>query len=465
MNAVYGNGSSDDSAATTITQSSFSSNEDCIHPSSSLSLSLSPSRQSLSMTASHVPSSTVHTNTNSKSPKTNRRRRGRRNKTHPQNQNQGHYLSTGRATSTKAHDAPMQKRDMYFALDCEMVGVGPEGLDSALARVSIINWDNEIVLDTYVTVQEEVTDYRTFVSGIRPEHIESESAMSLEQVRALVASILKGKILIGHALENDLKAVGLQHPAWDIRDTAKYAPFMRTVQNFQEATAKDVLVPKKLKELVLEHLKRDIQVIGKSHSPVEDSIAAMDLYKKCRTHWEMQLSQEVHRVQPQVSVPQPIPQPLQNQASRSPLRDMRSHFNNVSGGNQLLFGQTQPQPQPTRVPAQAAPSPQQPSAQFVVPMPMPHQHQHQHQHQHYNYNQYSEYVHPPFNHVHGHPAHGYMHGQGHLAHPMPQSHSSGRGKVTSAKRTQELARAKVVAALHQQRMKWQQKQQQQQQRQ
>jgi RNA exonuclease 4 len=342
---------------------------------------------------------------------------------------------------------------MYFALDCEMVGVGPEGLDSALARVSIINWDNEIVLDTYVTVQEEVTDYRTFVSGIRPEHIESESAMGLEQVRALVASILKGKILIGHALENDLKAVGLQHPAWDIRDTAKYAPFMRTVQNFQEATAKDVLVPKKLKELVLEHLQRDIQVIGKSHSPVEDSIAAMDLYKKCRNHWEMQLSQEVHRVQPQVSLPQPIPQPLQNQSSRSPLRDMRSHFNNVRGGNQLLFGQSQAQAQAqTHVPTQVAPSPQHPSAQFVVPMPL--------QHQHYNYNQF----HPTYNHVHGHHAHGYMHAHAH-AHAMTQSHSSGRGKVTSAKRTQELARAKVVAALHQQRMKWQQKQQQQQQRQ
>ena len=29
----------------------------------------------------------------------------------------------------------------YLALDCEMVGVGPEGREDALARVSLVNFD------------------------------------------------------------------------------------------------------------------------------------------------------------------------------------------------------------------------------------------------------------------------------------------------------------------------------------
>jgi RNA exonuclease 4 len=212
--------------------------------------------------------------------KPRRRRRSRPTTT------SGQYVS--KATSKKPHDAPMQKKDMYFAVDCEMVGVGMGGIDSALARVSVINWNNEIVLDTYVKVDQEVTDYRTFVSGIRPEHIECESAMPLAQVQTLVASILRGKILIGHALENDLKVIGLQHPWSDIRDTAQYAPFMRKISKEND---EKIFCPRKLRDLVWEQCGRQIQVIGKAHSPVEDAMAAAAAARCKRTNggvWPLQ---------------------------------------------------------------------------------------------------------------------------------------------------------------------------------
>jgi len=57
------------------------------------------------------------------------------------------------------------------AIDCEMVGVGPDGEDSILARVSIVNQFGKCIYDKYVRPTEEVTDYRTAVSGIRPEDI------------------------------------------------------------------------------------------------------------------------------------------------------------------------------------------------------------------------------------------------------------------------------------------------------
>lgn len=46
------------------------------------------------------------------------------------------------------------------ALDCEMVGVGPEGKRSALARVALVNQEGHVLMDMHVKPKEKVTDYR-----------------------------------------------------------------------------------------------------------------------------------------------------------------------------------------------------------------------------------------------------------------------------------------------------------------
>ena len=58
-----------------------------------------------------------------------------------------------------------------LALDCEMVGVGADGKESALARISIVNHFGKCVYDKFVLPGEEVTDYRTEFSGIRPHNL------------------------------------------------------------------------------------------------------------------------------------------------------------------------------------------------------------------------------------------------------------------------------------------------------
>ena len=55
-------------------------------------------------------------------------------------------------------------------MDCEMVGVG-DGSENMLARVSIVNQYGEPVYDKFVKPKEEVIDYRTFVSGVRPQDL------------------------------------------------------------------------------------------------------------------------------------------------------------------------------------------------------------------------------------------------------------------------------------------------------
>ncbi|NXK43982.1 REXO4 exonuclease, partial [Chauna torquata] len=114
------------------------------------------------------------------------------------------------------------------AMDCEMVGVGPKGEDSIVARVSIVNQFGKCIYDKYVKPTEEVTDYRTAVSGIRPENI--KTGEDFKTVQKEVADILNGRILVGHALHNDLKVLFLDHPKKKIRDTQKYKPFRQRVK-------------------------------------------------------------------------------------------------------------------------------------------------------------------------------------------------------------------------------------------
>ncbi|KAF8716041.1 hypothetical protein RHS02_09970, partial [Rhizoctonia solani] len=111
----------------------------------------------------------------------------------------------------------------YIAIDCEMVGVGENGSESSLARASIVDFQGRVVLDEFVLQRERVTDYRTQVSGVRPKDM--INAKPFSEVQARIATLLSSadRILVGHALHNDLTALLLSHPAARIRDTQVYA--------------------------------------------------------------------------------------------------------------------------------------------------------------------------------------------------------------------------------------------------
>lgn len=56
-----------------------------------------------------------------------------------------------------------------------MVGAGPRGCRDMLARVSIVNTFGNVVYDKYVQPIHPVTDYRSFVSGIYPHHLQEHA--------------------------------------------------------------------------------------------------------------------------------------------------------------------------------------------------------------------------------------------------------------------------------------------------
>lgn len=180
-----------------------------------------------------------------------------------------------------------EEKAQYVGLDCEMVGTGQYGETSALARVSIVNWDGDVIFDTFVKVEEEVTDYRTFVSGVRETDV--ESGIDFDECQERVKEILHGKTIVGHALKNDFYALNLTHPWHQIRDTARYDPFMKKSKTCEK------LLPKKLKVLAKDKLGMIIQEDGKEHCSVEDATAAMELYKKARRKWEIAVEWKMNK--------------------------------------------------------------------------------------------------------------------------------------------------------------------------
>lgn len=168
-----------------------------------------------------------------------------------------------------------------MSMDCEMVGVGVDGKRSILARVSLVDWSGNVLLDTFVAPTEHVTDYRTSISGIRPLHLVSFQAMDFLSCRMLVYNWLKAKpILVGHGLKSDLDALKLTHPWYLIRDSTTYLPFT-------EPCSQRGVRPKRLRDLAREELGISIQQDGTEHCSVIDAQTAMELYKRNQTAWDL----------------------------------------------------------------------------------------------------------------------------------------------------------------------------------
>lgn len=174
-----------------------------------------------------------------------------------------------------------------LALDCEMVGVGEDGRRSVLARVSVVNEDGNVILDVFVQPTERVTDYRTAVSGVRPIDVKAESgARTFRVVQAQMSELLRGKVLVGHSLKHDMKALMLDHPKRDTRDTSLYHPLTRPLRPEERCVpgAPRGRGCRALRDLARQHLGLEIQT--GEHSSVDDARAALALYKKFAKKWE-----------------------------------------------------------------------------------------------------------------------------------------------------------------------------------
>lgn len=173
------------------------------------------------------------------------------------------------------------------AIDCEMVGVAGEVegiIENALCKVSLISlaeggYSSRTLLNTWVRVDGIVIDYRTEITGLDENNLEKLPAIPFSEARDMVSKLITGRIVVGHALENDFQALCLSHPAYLVRDTSLQPlllpPGRRTVPS--------------LKLLAKYWLNEDMH--GGVHDSIQDAAVALRLYMLHALEWECQIKQ------------------------------------------------------------------------------------------------------------------------------------------------------------------------------
>lgn len=189
------------------------------------------------------------------------------------------FVRTKRRPGPMPHDG----NTGVYAIDCEMCFTGC-GLE--LAKVSIIRSDGNLFYESFVRPDNVIVDYNTRFSGItekdlcsmRRSSTASNSSSSstgsngytrtvktLKEVQKdLLKFIFDDTILIGHSIENDLKALKLIHKT--IIDTSIIFPHYQGLP-----------YRRSLKSLTKAILKRDIQQSEAGHCSFEDSRATLEL--------------------------------------------------------------------------------------------------------------------------------------------------------------------------------------------
>ncbi|TQS36529.1 hypothetical protein Golomagni_03017 [Golovinomyces magnicellulatus] len=160
-----------------------------------------------------------------------------------------------------------------LAMDCEMCLTGES--ESSLTRISIVAWDNSVVLDELVKPENQITNYLTQYSGITKNMLKNVTTTLTDIQERLVKLLHPRTILIGHSLNSDLTALKITHPY--IVDTALLYPHPRGPP-----------LKSSLKMLAQRYLGREIQKghgstgPGAGHDSIEDAKTCLDLVKqKC----------------------------------------------------------------------------------------------------------------------------------------------------------------------------------------
>jgi len=149
-----------------------------------------------------------------------------------------------------------------YALDCEMCFT-TRGLE--LTKVTVVAADGRLVYDCLVRPENFIIDYNTRFSGITARDLSKRATKSLRDVQNdLMGFINADTILVGHGLENDLRALRIIHGT--VIDTSVIFPHYYGLP-----------YRRSLKSLVGCFLKRKIQQDTSGHDSFEDARACIEL--------------------------------------------------------------------------------------------------------------------------------------------------------------------------------------------
>lgn len=181
-----------------------------------------------------------------------------------------------------------------FALDCEMVGVGPRGSQSRLARLSIVEESGRIVMDAWVKPQATIVDYRTRWSGVQPSHM--SVAYDEKHIQTMAKALINqpNVVIVGHDLRQDLDVLKLRKSDLKclFRDTAR-CPVIPLPDGSMPEPGTNIQ-PRKLKSIFQEQFAVSIQDGRDGHDSVEDARAALLVYLRHAREWEEHISTYGH---------------------------------------------------------------------------------------------------------------------------------------------------------------------------
>jgi len=168
------------------------------------------------------------------------------------------YIAT-QPRPAAASSSPPSSHHALVALDCEMCETAA-GFE--VTRVSLVDADGAVLLDQLVRPAAPIIEYHTRYSGITAATLEGVTT-TLEDVQAtILAHCSADTLLVGHGLENDLRALRIAHAS--VVDTSVLYPHPRGLPS---RTA--------LRRLASTFLKKAIQ--AGEHDSVEDARVALAL--------------------------------------------------------------------------------------------------------------------------------------------------------------------------------------------
>lgn len=158
----------------------------------------------------------------------------------------------------------------------------------ALARVSVIRGDGphegEPFIDDYISIREDVMDYLTTFSGIRPEDLNPK--LTKHHLVPLKVAYKKlwvllnlGVKFLGHGLKQDWRVINIKVPKAQVIDTIELYLIKGS--------------PRKLALSFLAYTVLNLNVQTGNHDSIEDSRAALGLYRKYQEYMDAGIFEQI----------------------------------------------------------------------------------------------------------------------------------------------------------------------------